>query len=128
MYTPIRLIPWAVMLSKFLNVDEETGIGIYEFATANYVGVWGTYGGADGIHTCGTLAAGQQCLSDSCFFHNGRIRFADILDGLSQTFHPGSGRRDADHGLNGEAGESRGGDVVERSKEGVEKRMAVVAA
>ncbi len=42
MYTPIRLIPWAVMLSKFLNVDEETGIGIYEFATANYVGVWGT--------------------------------------------------------------------------------------
>ncbi|MCY2991463.1 MAG: DUF1559 domain-containing protein [Planctomycetota bacterium] len=81
---------------RFLNLDEETGTGSFEFATANYVGVWGTTGGADGIHTCAALPAGQSCLSDGCFFHNSRVRFADILDGLSQTFMVGerSSRRD----------------------------------
>ena len=75
--------------NKFLNVDEETGVGTYEFATANYLGVWGTAGGTDAIHSCGSLPAGQQCLSDGCFFHNSSVRFADILDGLSQTLTVG---------------------------------------
>jgi prepilin-type N-terminal cleavage/methylation domain-containing protein len=67
---------------KFLNVDEESGAGTLEFATANYVGVWGT----TDTHACGTLPAGTQCTSDGCFFHNSSIRSADIQDGLSQTF------------------------------------------
>lgn len=70
---------------KFVNVDEETGQGTYEFATANYVGVWGT----GDLHVCGTLPIGTQCTSDGSFFHNSTIRFADILDGLSQTFVAG---------------------------------------
>jgi prepilin-type N-terminal cleavage/methylation domain-containing protein len=70
---------------KFLNVDEESGAGTLEFATANYVGVWGT----TDTHACGTLPAGTQCTSDGAFFHNSAIRFADILDGLSQTFVAG---------------------------------------
>jgi len=74
--------------NNFLNVDEGTGIGTYEFATANYVGVWGTTGGPDGIHTCGTLPAGQQCLSDGCFFHNSRVRRS-----LDTRALPGTGRR-----------------------------------
>lgn len=66
----------------FLNMDEESGAGTLDFATANYVGVWGT----TDTHVCGTLPAGAQCTSDGCFFHNSSLRFADIRDGLSQTF------------------------------------------
>jgi prepilin-type N-terminal cleavage/methylation domain-containing protein len=66
----------------FLNVDEASGAGTLDFATANYVGVWGT----TDTHVCGTLPAGAQCTSNGCFFHNSSIRFADICDGLSQTF------------------------------------------
>ncbi len=67
---------------KFVNVDEESGNGTLEFATANYVGVWGT----TDTHPCGELPAGSQCTSDGVFFHNSAVRFADIIDGLSQTF------------------------------------------
>jgi len=66
----------------FLNVDEESGAGTLDFATANYIGVWGT----TDTHECGELPAGTQCTSDGTFFHNSATRFADILDGLSQTF------------------------------------------
>jgi len=66
----------------FVNVDEESGAGTLDFATANYVGVWGTRD----THDCGDLPPGTQCTSDGAFFHNSSIRFADILDGLSQTF------------------------------------------
>jgi prepilin-type processing-associated H-X9-DG protein len=69
----------------FLNVDEETGQGDYQFAVANYVGVWGT----GDIHVCGTLPVGAQCNSDGTFFHNSTTRFADITDGLSQTLVAG---------------------------------------
>jgi hypothetical protein len=67
---------------KFLNVDEETGEGVFEFASANYVGVWGT----GDIHMCGAAPPGVKCKSDGTFFHNSDVRFADIKDGLSQTF------------------------------------------
>lgn len=70
---------------KFLNVNEETGQGTYEFATANYVGAWGT----GDVHVCGTLPVGLQCSSDGSFFHNSTIRFAEITDGLSQTIVAG---------------------------------------
>jgi prepilin-type N-terminal cleavage/methylation domain-containing protein len=71
--------------NKFLNIDEYAGVGTYEFATANYVGVLGT----GDVHVCGTLPAGVQCKSDGSFFHNSEIRFADLKDGLSQTFVAG---------------------------------------
>lgn len=70
---------------KFVNKDEASGAGTLEFAAANYVGVWGT----TDTHACGTLPSGTQCISDGCFFHNSAVRFADISDGLSQTFLAG---------------------------------------
>ena len=53
-----------------------------DFATANYVGVFGTLD----THYCGTLPVGSQCTADGVFFHNSNVRFEDIRDGLSQTF------------------------------------------
>ena len=69
----------------FLNVDPHAPGGgslPAEFATANYVGVWGT----QDMHVCNDLGPGNQCRSDGSFFHNSNLRFGDILDGLSQTF------------------------------------------
>lgn len=56
--------------------------GHAEYSTTNYVGVFGT----KDIHSCGTLGPGKQCTSDGTLFHNSNLRFADIHDGLSQTF------------------------------------------
>jgi len=53
-----------------------------EFATANYVGAFGT----QDVHVCATLSVGQQCRGDGTMFHNSDLRLADIADGLSQTF------------------------------------------
>lgn len=53
-----------------------------EFATANYVGAFGT----QDVHICATLGVGQQCRGDGTLFHNSDLRLADITDGLSQTF------------------------------------------
>ncbi len=70
-------------------------------ATGNYAGVFGTRD----VHSCYGLPAGTVCTSDLCaalagsttqpgssngvFSHNSSIRFADIKDGLSQTFAAG---------------------------------------
>ena len=62
--------------------DEGAGESIEILSTANYVGVFGV----QDIHSCGTVTSGQQCISDGTFFHNSAVRFADIRDGLSQTF------------------------------------------
>jgi prepilin-type processing-associated H-X9-DG protein len=51
-------------------------------ATANYVGVYGT----TDIHECGEIPKGKQAKSNGVFFHNSQVRFADIRDGLSNTF------------------------------------------
>ncbi len=85
LHLPTFRCPSDIGENKFLNIDEDTGEGTYEFATANYVGVWGT----GDVHVCGTLPAGVQCKSDGSFFHNSKIRFADVRDGLSQTFVAG---------------------------------------
>ncbi|HEY4761353.1 MAG TPA: DUF1559 domain-containing protein [Thermoguttaceae bacterium] len=53
-----------------------------QLAKSNYVGVWGT----GDIHICGTLPPGEQCTSDGVFFHNSKVSFNDIRDGLSHTF------------------------------------------
>lgn len=58
---------------------------VLEYATANYVGVWGT----TDTHACGELPPGAQCMGNGVFFHNSNLRFSDIIDGLSQTFMVG---------------------------------------
>ena len=62
--------------------DEGAGAAISELAAANYIGVFGT----QDVHKCGNVALGQQCTSDGTFYHNSGVSFADIKDGLSQTF------------------------------------------
>ena len=62
--------------------DGDGGLPPVEFATANYVGVFGT----KNIHDCHLLGPGQQYISDGPLFHNSQVRFDDIRDGLSQTF------------------------------------------
>ena len=64
---------------------ENGGPTSVELATANYVGVFGT----KDVHSCGSVPDGQQAMSDGAFFHNSAVRFADIKDGLSQTFAAG---------------------------------------
>ncbi len=53
-----------------------------EFAISNYVGNFGP----NDIHDCENLSAGLQCASEGTFFHNSFLSFAQITDGLSQTF------------------------------------------
>lgn len=65
--------------------DEGSGASIPEMALANYIGVFGT----EDVHKCGTVAIGQQCTSNGTFYHNSGVSFADIKDGLSQTFVAG---------------------------------------
>lgn len=76
---------------RFLNKDihhhdpDDHDDAALEYATSNYVGVWGT----TSTHHCGDLPPGAQCVGDGVFFHNSNLRFADIADGLSQTFMVG---------------------------------------
>ena len=61
-------------------------LGGYTVATSNYVGVFG----ATELHDAVQAAiSGGQCMGDGAFYHNSRLRFADIRDGLSQTFMVG---------------------------------------
>ncbi len=65
--------------------DEAGGAAIAKLSTANFIGVFGT----EDLHKCGAVADGQLCTGNGVFFHNSSVRFADIRDGLSQTFLAG---------------------------------------
>lgn len=62
---------------------ERTELGGYEVATSNYVGVFGSNELHDAVEA---VASGGQCMGNGVFFHNQRIRFREITDGLSRTF------------------------------------------
>jgi prepilin-type N-terminal cleavage/methylation domain-containing protein len=71
----------------------ENGSANIELATSNYLGVFGTID----VHSCGSVPVGKQCISDGVFFHNSDVRFADITDGLSNTFVAGERTSDLDY-------------------------------
>lgn len=56
-----------------------------EYATSNYVASFGP----DDVDSCFALTQGGQCRARGVFFHNSFLRFAEITDGLSQTFFVG---------------------------------------
>ena len=66
-----------------LDVSE---LGGHTVATSNYVGVFGAAELHDAVQA---VASGGQCVGDGVFYHNSRLRLADIRDGLSQTFMAG---------------------------------------
>jgi prepilin-type N-terminal cleavage/methylation domain-containing protein/prepilin-type processing-associated H-X9-DG protein len=75
--------------NKFDTLDRNGGA--VTLATANYVGVFGT----TEVHGCenppGTapVMPNGQCFSDGVFYHNSRVRIADIIDGTSNTLMAG---------------------------------------
>ncbi len=72
-------------IGKSVWTYEEDDLSAVDFATGNYVGVFGT----TDTHACASLAVGTQCTADGVFYHNSNVRFNDILDGLSQTLMVG---------------------------------------
>lgn len=61
-----------------------------ELASSNYVANWGT----SEVDTA--CAPGKPCYSDGAFYLNSSVRFRDLRDGASQTFHLGERRSDFD--------------------------------
>lgn len=60
-------------------------VTLLEMATSNYVGMFGT----NDLDACASLPVGLQCQGNGVFFHQSRLRFADVVDGLSQTIFVG---------------------------------------
>jgi len=81
----------------------DSGTPVFKVAKSNYLGVFGT------VEIEDAPSAG-----DGVFFHNSRIRFADITDGLSQTF------------IVGERNSKLGGSVWTGVIEGVAESLARV--
>ncbi|MEX0704523.1 MAG: DUF1559 domain-containing protein [Planctomycetales bacterium] len=70
--------------------SEDDGTPLATLPTANYVGNFGTVE----LEDCEGLGLGSQCAGDGVFFHNSRVRFQDITDGLHNTFLVGERRTD----------------------------------
>jgi prepilin-type N-terminal cleavage/methylation domain-containing protein len=76
---------------KWTILDEADGTTpVAELATANYVGVFGI----EDFHACEGQPAPFTCAGSGAFFHNSRVRFADMTDGLSNLILVGERRSD----------------------------------
>jgi prepilin-type N-terminal cleavage/methylation domain-containing protein len=79
---PLFRCPTDTGTSTFSWTPDPGGTPMAALATSNYVAVFGTLS----VHVCFSVPSGQQCTSCGAFYHNSCVRFADIRDGLSQTF------------------------------------------
>ena len=73
-------------------LNSPSGMPLATFATANYVGNFGT----GGLDDCATFAPGAICKGDGVLMHNITIRLSDILDGTSSTLMIGEHKTRAD--------------------------------
>jgi prepilin-type N-terminal cleavage/methylation domain-containing protein/prepilin-type processing-associated H-X9-DG protein len=81
-YLPVFRCPSDIESSRH-EFDLGTANGsLVPLAIANYVGMFGTVE----LEDCEGLPVGTTCLSDGAFQHQRGIAFADIVDGLSNTF------------------------------------------
>ncbi len=87
-----------------LGTEGSPSTPLTRLAAASYVGVHGTVE----LHDCEGLPIGTQCLSDGTFYHLSATRFADIVDGTSNTF--AIGERSARVGFSTWVGAAQGGD------------------
>jgi len=87
-----------------LGQDGSPTTALTTLAASSYVGVYGT---AE-LDTCKGVPIGFQCRSDGLFYHLSSTRFADIVDGTSNTL--AIGERSAEVGFSTWVGAVQGGD------------------
>jgi len=65
--------------------SESTGAPLAKLPSANYIGNFGTLE----LEDCEGLAPGNTCRGNGMFHHNSSVRFRDVIDGTSNTYHVG---------------------------------------
>jgi len=68
-----------------LEAEGSPGVVVARLASANYVGNFGI----SEIHRCEGAPPGTICHGEGPFYHQSRTRFAEVLDGLSNTLFVG---------------------------------------
>lgn len=67
------------------QLENTGGTVIADVASTNYLALFGLRA----IEECYTLPPGQTCTAEGIYYHNSRVRMADIVDGSSQTLMVG---------------------------------------